>query len=227
MFRLFVRAPPRSLPLHPFVRSVSSARLLLSGHKTSISEGHTVDKSQSPLHRDADVQSAAARAAKKERKNAGQNGGAGFDAARLGGQTGEKKPGSEGKGALKDQVGGQPGGAQGGGSTTKVEEAPGEGKTFASSLKNALGMEDRASGVNSMRLVCVLLIPSFSTSDARSPLLLGSSRMPPGPLGSPRRLLYRPRRTRTSSTNLPERRTRVKATLPTRLSFQARTGVPP
>jgi hypothetical protein len=136
---IVTRSAPRTAPAL-FVRNKSA-------HSTNTSQGHTVDKSSSTLHKDKDVQSAAARAAKHERAQAESGSqAAGFDAARQGGQTGEAKGGAEGTGALKDQVGGQPGGTPG--KKQGKQDAPSAGGTMASQLKNALGMDDRKPGVS-------------------------------------------------------------------------------
>jgi hypothetical protein len=149
MYRLTLRSVPRSSIVTRSAPRTAPALFVRnkSAHSTNTSQGHTVDKSESTLHKDKDVQSAAARAAKHERTQAESGSqAAGFDAARQGGQTGEAKGGAEGTGALKDQVGGQPGGTPG--KKEGKEDAPGAGGTMASQLKNALGMDDRKPGVS-------------------------------------------------------------------------------
>lgn len=149
MYRLTLRSVPRGSIVTRSAPRTAPALFVRnkSAHSTNTSQGHTVDKSSSTLHKDKDVQSAAARAAKHERNQAESGSqAAGFDAARQGGQTGEAKGGAEGTGALKDQVGGQPGGTPG--KKQGKQDAPSAGGTMASQLKNALGMDDRKPGVS-------------------------------------------------------------------------------
>lgn len=91
---------------------------------TPSSQGHATRKSSDPSHKNKDVQSASVTAAAESKASSRSGSGKGhgadqpFDAARQGGSGGESKRGSEGRGpgkgwegSMKDQVGGQRGGA--------------------------------------------------------------------------------------------------------------------
>ncbi|GFZ48516.1 hypothetical protein JCM24511_06264 [Saitozyma sp. JCM 24511] len=160
MYRLTLRSVPRSSIVTRSTPRTAPAVFARnkSAHSTNTSQGHAVNKSSSTLHKDKDVQSAAARAAKHERTQAESGSqAAGFDAARQGGQTGEAKGGAEGTGALKDQVGGQPGGTPG--KKEGKQDAPSAGGTMASQLKNALGMDDRKPGARGYHTSTRFLAP--------------------------------------------------------------------
>lgn len=137
------RVIPALRPFYSF-RSLSTTPHLFSGtHPQSpvprkdpsspaTTQGHATDK---PLKKD--IQSEYVSQGKENRSDASGSGeDQPLDAARMGG--GETKP-AEGKGAWKDQVGGQQGGIDGGGSMGKTEDAAGEGT--GDKVKKALGMK--------------------------------------------------------------------------------------
>lgn len=111
MHRSILRAIPSTA-----VRSVSRplsttaiARASKPAHEPASTQGHTVDKAHTTLHKDADIQSAATRAGqdakdKAETKTSGED--EPFDAARQGQPGGESK-GHGATGSFRDQVGGQ------------------------------------------------------------------------------------------------------------------------
>jgi hypothetical protein len=108
-------------------------------HEPISTQGHTTDKSQQPLHRDSDVQSAAVRAADDARADAaGKSSGDNepFDAARQGNADGNAK-GVGAKGAFKDQIGGQDEPQKGPG-VTKGKSRPAAGYNIRETLKNTV-----------------------------------------------------------------------------------------
>ena len=131
-------AASRRLRTSRQLRSISTTRWLLADSPQS-SQGHATRKVNDPMHKDADIQSSAAKSGMENKNDArsstGTAGNQPHDAARQGNTGGESKD-AEGTGSFKDQIGGQPG-------EGKAGEKGGKEKTGADTLmgkfKDALG----------------------------------------------------------------------------------------
>jgi hypothetical protein len=120
-------------------RSFTRSTPIFKADTTPSSQGHVTQKSEDPIHKDKDIQSANARAGKENKAQAQNNNAADgenqpFDAARQGSKGGEMKRNSAaGTGAFMDQVGGQ-----GAGGVKKGEKVDAAGESYTDMAKNVL-----------------------------------------------------------------------------------------
>ena len=157
--RTFTQSAPRRA--HPLLtRSLHFTPVFHASkpaHEPASSQGHVVDKSKDSIHRDSDVQSAAARGGQHEKQDAKSSALGSdqpFDAARMGNKGGESKP-AQGEGPWKDQVGGQDIPGKGKGAEMGGEQVA-AGATITETIKSTIS--SGFDGLKTMRKVSLAFL---------------------------------------------------------------------